>query len=154
MFMLTVHMTITLLIEDSPYGFIAFMHENYPQRVCNSLRFNKLTLSSKQLGIFLTSLSVQRYKNESKWQNKFLFIFTLPSAITLCKGRKKSDSQKKNRFFYDTWTMFTTFRTPLACNRTRSYACQSKNTYWSARNATKGCYENEDEDEDYKLDDN
>ena len=59
MFMLTVHMTITLLIEDSPYGFIAFMHENHPQRGCNSLRFKELIWLPNELGKSFDNISVQ-----------------------------------------------------------------------------------------------
>jgi len=66
MFMLTVHMTITLLIEDSPYGFIAFMYANFPQRTCNPLRFRELGRRIPKAWEISAPLSVQRYKNEGK----------------------------------------------------------------------------------------
>ena len=66
--MLTVHMTITLLIEDSPYGFIAFLHANFPQRTCNPLRLRELVMQRRKLGKFR---HLYRYKGrKKKWFSK------------------------------------------------------------------------------------
>ena len=127
--------------------FIAFLHDNFPQRECNSLRFKELGRRIPEAWEISAPLSVQRYKNEGKWQNKFLFIFTLPSAITLCKGRKKVILKRKISFLrYVNYVHYvpslSIVFTPLSVS---PFFGEQKRlgTYWSARNATKDCYENE-----------
>ena len=69
------------------------MHINFPQRECNSLRFNKLTLSPELLGKSFDDVSVQRYKNEGKWQNKLLFIFEINENEDENENYKLDDNQ-------------------------------------------------------------
>jgi len=106
-------MTITLLIEDSPYGFIAFLHANFPQMMRNHLRLRELAMQHRKLGKFR---HLYRYKGTKTRANdkinSYLFLLCRVQSPYV-KVEKKSDSQKKNRFFlryvnyvhYDTLTL-------------------------------------------------
>jgi len=61
-------MTITLLIEDSPYGFIAFLHTNFPQGACKALRFKVLRNIGEKLGKISHNIMGKVTKN--KWNKK------------------------------------------------------------------------------------
>ena len=58
------------------------MHTKFPQRERNSLRFNQLGMCIPKTWEISAPLSVQRYKNEGKLQNKLLFIFTTDHEFT------------------------------------------------------------------------
>ena len=100
--MLTVHMTITLLIEDSPYGFIAFLHANFPQRMYNHLRLRELAMQCRKLGKFR---HLYRYKGTKTRANDkinyYLFLLCRVQSPYV-KVEKKVILKRKIAFFNDT----------------------------------------------------
>ena len=87
------------------------MYVNYPQGRRNPLRFRELDGIAPKTWEISAPLSVQRYKNEGKWQNKFLFIFTTDHEFTRMDTNIKiktttwNNKKNKNNIISRKWEM-------------------------------------------------